>query len=112
MLIPRIPSPAIDRSFDPGIPHHLVHRLLQIHALRFPSAAPCHSRPAGHILTIVSTPPSLLLDQLPGQDLAETPEALSLPVDHRVAPLNQFDELARVDVRVAALIDIVDQLGR
>lgn len=37
---------------------------------------------------------------------------MRLAADELVAPAHQLDELARVDVRVAAVLDVLKQLGR
>lgn len=49
---------------------------------------------------------------LAGEDVAEGGEGVLLAAHELVAAAHELDELARVDVRVAAVVDVLDQLGR
>jgi hypothetical protein len=49
--------------------------------------------------------------QLLRKDLAKALERLLFPVQDGIAALHQLDKLARVDVRVTAAVDIVEDFG-
>ena len=47
-----------------------------------------------------------------GEDVAEGGKGVRLAADELVAAADELDELARVNVRVAAVLDVLEQLGR
>lgn len=47
-----------------------------------------------------------------GEDVAEGSKGVELAAHELVAAADELDELARVDVRVTAVLDVLEQLGR
>lgn len=47
-----------------------------------------------------------------GEDVAEGAKGVELAAHELVAAADELDELSRVDVRVTAVLDVLEQLGR
>lgn len=47
-----------------------------------------------------------------GEDVAERAESIQLAAHELVPAADELDKLARVDVRVTAILDVLDQFGR
>lgn len=47
-----------------------------------------------------------------GKDVAEGPKSVELSAHELVAVTDEFNELSRVDVRIAAVLDVLEELWR